>query len=103
MAVADDGVNFGESGELPGGALGIATRHDDASVRILAANSTDEGAGLTVGFGGHAAGIYNDNMGSGRLEGGFESAAAQVGSDGLTVGAAGAAAEVFHMIFCHVA
>jgi hypothetical protein len=38
-----------------------------------------------------------------RRLGGRESAAAQVGGNGLTVGTAGAAAEVFNVIFCHVA
>lgn len=103
VAVADDSVDFGEGGEFLGSTLGVATRNDDASIWILAAHAADESAGLAVGLRSYAAGIYNNDMGSGRLPGGLETAPAQIGGDGLSVGAAGAAAEVFNVIFCHIA
>ena len=63
VAVADDGVDFGKSGEFLGGTLGITAGDDDARVRVLAVNAAEVCAGLAVGFGGDAAGIYNDNIG----------------------------------------
>ena len=63
VAVADDGVDFGQGGEFLRGALGVAAGDDDAGGGVLAADAADEGAGLAVGFGGDAAGIYNDNIG----------------------------------------
>ncbi len=63
MAVADDSVDFGQGGELAGGALGVATGDDEAGVGVLAADAAKEGPGLAVGLGSDAAGVYNDNMG----------------------------------------
>ena len=63
VAVADDGVDFGQGGEFLRGALGVASGDDDAGGGVLAADAADPGAGLAVGLGGDAAGIYNDNMG----------------------------------------
>jgi hypothetical protein len=103
VAVADDGVDFGEGGEFLGGALGVAAGNDDAGGRVLAANAAEVSAGLAVGFGGDAAGVYNYDISRGRGFSGRKTALAQVGGYSLAIGAAGAAAEVFNVIFCHVA
>ena len=103
MAVTDDGVDFRQSGQFVGSALGVAAGDDDASGGVLAADAAEVRAGLAVGFRGDTAGIYNDDIGGRGLAGRRESVVAQVGGNGLAVGAAGAAAEVFNVIFCHVA
>jgi hypothetical protein len=103
MAVADDGIDLGESGEFLRSALGVAAGDNDAGRGILAADAAHPGAGLAVCFRGDAAGIYNNDMRRIRCCSGGESVVAQVGSNGLAVGAAGAAAKVFNVIFCHVA
>ncbi len=103
MAVADDGIDLGEGGKFFRGALGVAAGDDDAGGGVLAADAAQIRAGLAVGFRGHAAGIYNDNMRGIRRFSGRESVVAQVGGNGLAVSTAGAAAEVFNVIFCHVA
>jgi len=102
VAVADDGVDFGEGGQLLGSALGVAAGDDDAGVGVVAMDAAHESAGLAVGFRGDATGIYNDNIGCGRAVGRVQAAMAQVGGNGLTVRAAGAASKVFNVIFCHV-
>ena len=103
VAVADDRVDFGEGAEFLGSALGVAAGDDDADPGIFAANAAQVGAGLAVGFGGDTTGIYNHDVGVGGLGSRVKSAHAQAGGNGLTVGTAGAAAEVFDVIFCHVA
>ena len=103
VAVADDRVDFGEGGEFLGGALGVASGDNDADPGIFASNAAQVGAGLAVGFGGDATGIYNYDVGVGGLGSRVKSAHAQAGGNGLTVGTAGAAAEVFDVIFCPVA
>ena len=103
VAVPNHGVDFREGGELLRRALGIAAGDDDACGRVLAADAAEPGAGLAVGFRSHAASIDNDNICRRRVLGRSKAAMAQVGGNGLAIGAAGAAAEVFHVIFCHVA
>ena len=76
VTVADDGVDFGEDGELFRGALGVAARDDHAGLGVLAADAAEKGAGLAVGLSGDAAGIYNDDMGGGRFLGRQEPALA---------------------------
>ena len=103
MAVTDDGIHFGKGGEFLGGALCVAARDDDPGFRVLAAYAAEVCARLAIGFGGYAAGVYNNNIGRGRGCGDRKSPLAQAGGDGFAVGAAGAAAKVLHVIFCHVA
>ncbi len=103
MAVADDSVDFGEGGDFFRGALGVAAGDDDAGLGVLATDAAEVYASLAVGFRGDAAGVYNNDISGCRFAGGRESVVAQVGGDGFAIGAAGAAAEVFNVVFCHVA
>jgi CheY-like chemotaxis protein len=103
VAVADDGVDFGESGEFLRGALGVTAGDDDASLGVLAANAAEPGAGLAIGFRGDATGVYDDNICRRKVLGRNKAAMAQIGGNGLAIGAAGAAPKVFDVIFCHVA
>ena len=94
MAVADDGGDAGEIGELFRSALCVATGGDDARFGVEAMRAADVGAGFAVGFGGDAAGVDYDHIGSvGLMLRGV--GGTQKRGDCFAVGAGGAAAEVF--------
>ena len=62
LGVADDVIDLGHVGKALGLDLRRATRHDDASLGLLAAKSSIGLRGLTYGFTGHGAGIDDDRI-----------------------------------------
>ena len=94
VAVADDGGDTGNFGQLLRGALRVAAGDDDARRGAAAMDAADVGAGFAIGFGGDATGVDDDDVGfDGGL--GLTAGSFQLRGDGFAVGAGSAAAEVF--------
>lgn len=96
MAVADHGGHAGYAGKFFGGALGIATRHQNARLRVQPVGATDESTGFTIGFGGDAAGVYHHHVSLRQFPHGVPEGGEAVGH-GLAVGARRPAAEILDM------
>jgi len=62
--------------------------------------AADKGAGGTVGFGGHAAGVHNNDVGRGGVAF-IEPGSAQTAADRFAIGARGPASEMFDMKLRH--
>jgi hypothetical protein len=93
VAVADYGGDSGKGGEFLGGALGIAARRNNAGCGVVAVSAADPGARFAIGFGGHAAGIHDEYVGSGR-ESLAGAGISKESGYGFPVRAGGATAEV---------
>jgi hypothetical protein len=93
VTVADHRCDTGHVGYLIGRALRIAASDDDFRGRILPVDATDESACRPIGFGRHAAGIDDDEIGG--VESGFGKAAgAEMAANGFAVGASRPATEI---------
>ena len=103
MAVADDGVDSGQSGDFLRRALGVAAGDQDACGWIFPMDSAQKGAGSAVRLRGHAAGVGNDHIGPVWTGSRAQAALAQLGAYDFAVGPAGPASEVLNVVFCHVA
>ncbi len=103
MAVADDGVDSGQSGNLLRRPLGVTAGNQDACGRIFPMHFAQEGAGSAIRLRGHAASVSNDHIGPGWTGSRVQAALAQFGADHFAVGPAGPAPEVLNVVFCHVA
>jgi hypothetical protein len=94
MGIADNPGDTGESGELFGGALGIAAGDDDANGGVCGVEFSNGVAGLGVGGSGDRAGIHDDEV-SGRGFGcGGATAIEQLALDCGAIGLRGATAEL---------
>ena len=67
VAVADDRADAFDCCKFLRSALRIAPSHDDLCLRIAAMDAADKGARPAVGFGSHAAGVYNDYVCRGKI------------------------------------
>lgn len=63
VAVADNGGDTGDGGQLFRSALGVATGCDDTCCGVKAVGAADVGARFAIGFSGYAAGIDDDHVG----------------------------------------
>ena len=97
VAVADHGGDAGQGGDFLRRSLGIAAGDDDAGLGIGSTDAADVGAGVAVGLGGDGAGVHHDHIGVPQVGGGERVQAVEAGGDGVSVGLAGAASEIFHM------
>jgi hypothetical protein len=96
-------MDAGKGGHFPGRALRIATCHQDAGGWILTMYAAQKSAGGPVGLRGDATGIHDHYIGRGRTQGRRQAAAAQLKADGFPIRLVGAAPEILHVVFCHVA
>jgi hypothetical protein len=103
MAVADDGKDSGQSGNFIRRALRIAAGDDDASLRIAPLDAANVSAGVAIGFRGDGAGVDNHHIGRRRGTCRTDTESFQPRGNRISVGLAGAAAEVFHVVSCHPA
>src|SRR4051812_44871260 len=62
MRVPNDRRDAGQSRNFLWRTLGVATGHDDLTLRIYAVDATDSGAGILVGGGSDSAGIQYDKL-----------------------------------------
>ncbi len=102
MAVADDGMDAGQRGDLLRCPLGIAAGDQDTRGGVFSAHAAQKGASCAVRLGGHTAGVGNDHVGPGGAQSRGQAAVPQLRADDLTVSPAGTAAEVLNVVFCHV-
>ena len=94
VGIADNPGDARKSGELFGGALGVATGDDDAGGGVCGVKLSDGVAGLRFGGGRDRAGVHDDNV-SGRGFGcGGATAIEQLALDCGAVGLRGATAEL---------
>jgi hypothetical protein len=100
VAVAHDGCDAGQGGQLGRSALGVAASDDDAGLGIAAVCAADKGACGAVGFGGYAAGVDDDDLGIGGVLQRV-AAGAQMSGDGFAIGTRGSAAEVMNVKIRH--
>src|SRR6266446_1917962 len=94
MGIADNPGGAGKSGELFGGALGIAAGDDDAGSGVCGVKLSNGVASLSVCGSGDRAGVHDDEV-SGRGFGcGGAAAVKQLALDCSAVGLRGATAEL---------
>ena len=66
-------------------------------------HAAQKGTGGTVCLRGHTASVGDDHIGSIHTGRRVQAALTQCSANDLSIGATGAAAKVFNVIFCHVA
>src|SRR5882724_2820997 len=85
----------GESGQIFGGALGVAAGGDNFCVGIAGVDLADGVAGLGVGGCGDRAGVYDYHVGGVRVAAGSTAAVEELALNGGSIGLSCAAAELF--------
>jgi len=102
VRIADDEVNACELRDFFRGALRVATRDDNARAGIGAVNLVHRFASLGIGGSRDGAGIQDDHVRTFVLFNERESVRAQIAAQRRSVGACGAAPEIFNRKGGHV-
>lgn len=102
MAVANDHAYTLESRHIPRGALRVASGNHSLDLRIRTPNPPQIGPRIPFSLCGHAAGVENDHRGRSRIGGLNKPGLPKSCGDRLPVCPARPAAEVFHVVFCHI-